>query len=355
MIKSIKWGMIVKRRPGFFSVSAVALCVLLAVSLMGLYRKNSQLSAAMASTGVDYIKWVDFTIPYQALDAALKIDIGSYGGDSHVDWVELLAVLGTKYGGSWGYYKAAEMDETAKRLALGEQPEDILKGYKNYDYFYNAYQAVLGGLVGEHQREVPSSTPGGIAVEFRYGLKGYFPVAEGYGYSRYRDFGNSRSYGYRRRHLGHDICGSLGTPIIAVEGGVVEELGWNQYGGWRLGIRSFDGRRYYYYAHMRKDHPYVAGLEEGSLVQGGEVIGYMGMTGYSTTENVNGMNICHLHFGLQLIFDESQKDGTNQIWVDVYDLLTLLERNRATVVRTEDKADYQRKYNLYDSHFPMGD
>jgi len=56
MIKSIKWGMIVKRRPGFFSVSAVALCVLLAVSLMGLYRKNSQLSAAMASTGVDYIK-----------------------------------------------------------------------------------------------------------------------------------------------------------------------------------------------------------------------------------------------------------------------------------------------------------
>ena len=136
---------------------------------------------------------------------------------------------------------------------------------------------------------------------------------------------------------------------------MVEELGWNQYGGWRLGIRSFDGRRYYYYAHMRKDHPYVAGLEEGSLVQGGEVIGYMGMTGYSTTENVNGMNICHLHFGLQLIFDESQKDGTNQIWVDVYDLLTLLERNRATVVRTEDKADYQRKYNLYDSHFPMGD
>lgn len=32
--------------------------------------------------------------------------------------------------------------------------------------------------------------------------------------------------------------GSIGTPIIAVESGVVEHLGWNQYGGWRIGIRS---------------------------------------------------------------------------------------------------------------------
>ena len=53
--------------------------------------------------------------------------------------------------------------------------------------------------------------------------------------------------------------GSIGTPIIAVESGIIEQLGWNQYGGWRIGIRSFDGKRYYYYAHLRKDHPYVEG------------------------------------------------------------------------------------------------
>ena len=42
----------------------------------------------------------------------------------------------------------------------------------------------------------------------------------------------------------------------------MEAIGWNQYGGWRIGIRSFDGRRYYYYAHMRQNYPYAAGLCE---------------------------------------------------------------------------------------------
>ena len=36
------------------------------------------------------------------------------------------------------------------------------------------------------------------------------------------------------------MMGQVGTPVIAVESGYVEALGWNQYGGWRIGIRSFD-------------------------------------------------------------------------------------------------------------------
>ena len=48
------------------------------------------------------------------------------------------------------------------------------------------------------------------------------------------------SYGFKRQHLGHDLMGQVGTPVIAVESGYVEAIGWNQYGGWRLGIRSFD-------------------------------------------------------------------------------------------------------------------
>ena len=70
--------------------------------------------------------------------------------------------------------------------------------------------------------------------------------------------------------------------MIAVESGRVEALGWNQYGGWRIGIRSFDGKRYYYYAHLRKDYPYQSNLKEGSLVTAGDVIGYLGHTGYSS-------------------------------------------------------------------------
>ena len=66
---------------------------------------------------------------------------------------------------------------------------------------------------------------------------------------------------------------------------------------------SLDGKKYYYYAHLRKNHPYAAGLTEGAKVTAGDVIGYLGMTGYSTKENVNNINVPHLHFGLQLIFD----------------------------------------------------
>ena len=69
-------------------------------------------------------------------------------------------------------------------------------------------------------------------------------------------------------------------------------------------------KRYYYYAHLRKDYPYQANLKEGSIVTAGDIIGYLGRTGYSATENTNNIDESHLHFGIQLIFDESQKEGT---------------------------------------------
>ena len=144
------------------------------------------------------------------------------------------------------------------------------------------------------------------------------------------------------------ICyGSIGTPIVAVESGYIEALGWNQYGGWRVGIRSFDGKRYYYYAHLRKDHPYAKDLCEGQIVTAGDVIGYLGMTGYSSHENVNNINIPHLHFGVQLIFNEVQKDGNNQIWIDVYEIIEYLKRNSSQVYMAyPDTRDYERKFDM---------
>ena len=143
-----------------------------------------------------------------------------------------------------------------------------------------------------------------------------------------------------------DVFGSIGTPVVAIEGGTVEAAGWNRYGGWRIGIRSFDKKRYYYYAHLRKDHPYTPQIEEGAVVAAGDVIGYLGMTGYSTVENVNNINVPHLHMGVQLIFDESQKDGASEIWIDTYNLLKILDKNRSQAVKEDN--DYVRKYKIYD-------
>jgi len=338
--------------------AVAALSLLLLTQLWGLWLNVSRpVSVSVGQEPAEKpLTWVEFNIPARALERAMRLDIDTWSKEdaAHVDWVELLAVLGTKYGGSWSRYKAADLDAAARRLQDGEAPEEILEGYTNYYYYYRAYSAVLGGFLGSYIKEVPlSGSPDIRMLQERYGLKVYFPLAEGYGYSHYDDFGSSRSYGYNRRHLGHDLTGTMGTPVIAVEAGTVEELGWNQYGGWRIGIRSFDGLRYYYYAHLRKDRPYAQGLEQGARVQAGDVIGYMGMTGYSAKENVNGMKFPHLHFGIQLIFDESQKDGVNQIWIDVYALINLLESNRATVERDEESKEYYRKYYMYDEAFPL--
>ncbi len=83
---------------------------------------------------------------------------------------------------------------------------------------------------------------------------------------------------------------------------------------WRLaGGNPISGPPAAYYAHLQKDTPFAPGLQEGDLVQAGQVIGFMGRTGYSTHENVNNIETVHLHFGLELIFDESQKECNSEI------------------------------------------
>lgn len=218
---------------------------------------------------------------------------------------------------------------------------------KYYEYYLEAYTAVLGGLVGEYEIEIESET-GKPGYQKKYGLKAYSPIAKGFDYNAYDDFGASRSFGYKREHLGHDMMGQIGTPIVAAESGYVEKLGWNQYGGWRIGIRSFDGKRYYYYAHLRQNFPYCKSLKEGSVVTAGDVIGYMGHTGYSVKENVNNIKTVHLHFGLQLIFDESQKDGSGEIWVDCYALTQFLHQHRSETRKIEETKEWVRIYQMKD-------
>ena len=245
---------------------------------------------------------------------------------------------------------------------------ELTQNLSYYPYYLEAYSAVLTGMVGNFEAEIPSSrapgsllpsgVDGGTAGDpekvwaSQYGLKAFSPIAKNFPYSDYDDFGVSRNYGYRRQHLGHDMMGQTGTPIIAVESGTVECLGWNQYGGWRIGIRSFDQKRYYYYAHLRKDYPYQSILKEGSTVQAGDVIGYMGRTGYSTTENTNNIDEPHLHFGIQLIFDESQKEGNNEIWIDCYEIVKFLSQNRSETQKVEGTKEWERVYGFRDPVIP---
>ena len=271
----------------------------------------------------DYIKWVDFDVSYEALCRAYEWDVNTHDMEFEVDWIELLAYTAAKTGGKFNEKALSILENAAESLSAGKK------------------------MVGEYQVEMDTESDV-KCFETKYGLKAFFPLARGFGYSHYDDFGAGRSYGYERKHLGHDMMGQIGTPIIAVESGVVEALGWNQYGGWRVGIRSFDGRRYYYYAHLRQNYPYAEGLEEGDIVTAGDVIGYMGHTGYSTKENVNNIKVTHLHWGLELIFNEERREKGYEIWVDLYALTQFLAKHTQPVKKVEGTREWVRSTDIVD-------
>ena len=284
------------------------------------------------------IRWVDFGVPYESLKYAMDADIATSEQEKHISWIDILALAACRTGGKC---PLSSVKKAAQELKGDKSLEELLgELHKYYTYYYNSFDAALGGLLGSYAIEVDGEW------KPTYGLKAFSPIAAGYGYSHCDDFGNARSFGFARKHLGHDMMGSQGTPIVAVEGGVVEALGWNRYGGWRIGIRSYDSKRYYYYAHLQKDHPFAEGLAVGDLVQAGDIIGFMGRTGYSDRENTNNIETVHLHFGMQLIFDESQKECLSEIWIDVYDIVRLLHSHRSSVVKTEQ--GWQRGYPFVD-------
>lgn len=287
------------------------------------------------------IRWVDFGVPAESMAYALRRDVETFEEENHRSWIAILALAACRTGGKC---PLASVKRAAKDLEGEGLPKEAAGELgKYYDYYYAAFSAALGGLVGSYAIEKDGQwIP-------QYGLKAFSPIAAGYGYSHCDDFGVGRSFGFKRKHLGNDLMGALGTPIVAVEGGVVEAMGWNRYGGWRVGIRSFDGKRYYYYAHLQKDAPFAPGLAEGDTVDAGQLIGFMGRTGYSDKENVNNIETVHLHFGLELIFDESQKECDSEIWIDVYQLVKLLSSHRASYRKTAD--GWQRVYPYRDLDF----
>jgi len=160
----------------------------------------------------------------------------------------------------------------------------------------------------------------------------YFPIADNKVVEYTNDYGQPRDFGGVREHFGNDLMCSEGTPIIAVESGVIEGIGWNYLGGWRIGIRSENKNRYWYYAHMRKLHPYVKNLEKGSKIEAGDVIGYVGSSGYSNVlendlmpENdnaVDGKFETHLHFSVM------KKSTIGDLWYNPYPILEFIKRNK---------------------------
>lgn len=134
-------------------------------------------------------------------------------------------------------------------------------------------------------------------------------------------WGGERSYGGERHHEGTDLMPSTTErgyfPVVSVSDGVIEKKGWLNLGGYRLGVRAPQGA-YYYYAHLER---YAEGIEEGKKVKAGDVIGYMGDSGYGE-EGTTGKFDVHLHFGIYITVEKQE------VSVNPYEVLRGLEKRK---------------------------
>lgn len=133
-----------------------------------------------------------------------------------------------------------------------------------------------------------------------------------------------RNYGGKRGHEGTDIMAEKNTPgyypVVSMTDGVVTEKGWLEKGGRRIGITAPTGA-YFYYAHLDS----YAELEKGDPVKAGDLLGYMGDSGYGE-EGTTGEFPVHLHLGIYL------KEGTEEISVNPYPVLRYAENARIKCV-----------------------
>jgi murein DD-endopeptidase MepM/ murein hydrolase activator NlpD len=278
------------------------------------------------NTQGNYIKWIDFNATAYTIDRAISL-VNQYNAQHNdLDLYDVMAYISLKNANKFDRTEDTKILKSLEQnLKKDTNPIPQYKLNKYFDYYIQSYRAVLSGIIGTIAKDDNTVNTNQL------GIIGYHPIAKGHWYNNYDDFGNSRSFGYKRLHLGNDMFGSIGAPIIAIEGGTVQELGWNRYGGWRIGIRSLDTKRFYYYAHLRNKTPYPPELSKGDTIQAGQVIGYLGNTGYGKIGTImKGCNP-HLHLGLQIIFDPSQEKGAKEIWVDVYQIVKLLNKHRATI------------------------
>jgi murein DD-endopeptidase MepM/ murein hydrolase activator NlpD len=89
--------------------------------------------------------------------------------------------------------------------------------------------------------------------------------------------------GYTKMHTGVDWAAALGTPIYAAGNGAIEKAGWESGYGKYIRIKHNYGYETAY-GHMTA---FARGIEPGTKVHQGQLIGYVGSTGLSTGPHVH--------------------------------------------------------------------
>ncbi|MGN0170266.1 MAG: M23 family metallopeptidase [Lachnospiraceae bacterium] len=116
-----------------------------------------------------------------------------------------------------------------------------------------------------------------------------------------------RSFGGERVHEGCDLIASTQQrdlyPVLSMTDGVVSNIGYLKLGGYRIGITSKSGH-YYYYAHLAS---YANAFSIGQKICAGEILGFMGDSGYGVEPGTVGQMPVHLHVGIYSVTKHGMK------------------------------------------------
>ena len=207
--------------------------------------------------------------------------------------------------------KKEEMEDclTATMLKGNFQPQEIFTDFSIYQRFKPKEYILL--------RDSYSAVWSDLEV-FPIPVRNDRPISEEISYEN--TFGTARSFGGNRTHEGCDLFGTVKAagfyPVISMTEGVVEKIGWLPLGGYRIGIRATHGG-YFYYAHLAS---YERNFQPGETVSSGDILGYMGDTGYGK-EGTTGRFPVHLHLGIYITTLEGR-----ELSVNPYHVLKAMEK-----------------------------
>jgi len=189
----------------------------------------------------------------------------------------------------------------------------LLRETKNQEYRYRKIlsdlsrqrqniEKEIGGLERKLKEAINrAKLPQGKGI-LKYPLD-HVRVTQGYGMTRYAKSGAYNGNG----HNGVDLGGATGTPVKSAANGVVLGVGNNgryAYGKW-IAIKHDNGL-VTLYGHMS-----LQKVKKGQRVKTGQLIGYVGATGYVTGP--------HLHFTVYApdSFDLYQSSRVSWLWIPI--------------------------------------
>ncbi len=189
----------------------------------------------------------------------------------------------------------------------------LLKETKNQEYRYKKIlsdlskqrqniEKEIGGLERKLKEAVNrAKLPQGKGI-LKYPVD-HVRVTQGYGMTRYAKSGAYNGNG----HNGVDLGGATGTPVKSAANGVVVGVGNNgryAYGKW-IAVKHDNGL-ITLYGHMS-----LQKVKKGQRVEAGQLIGYIGATGYVTGP--------HLHFTVYApdSFDLYQSSRVSWLWIPI--------------------------------------